>query len=71
MIRTYFNAGSVSPMLEKTKKVALSENQMEEVDVALLDWPTVQKRLPWNVIILLGGGMALAEACQVIDLFLS
>ncbi|KAK2193452.1 hypothetical protein NP493_12g00003 [Ridgeia piscesae] len=31
----------------------------------LLDWKTVQKKLAWDVIIILGGGFALAEACQV------
>nr|XP_006814711.1 PREDICTED: solute carrier family 13 member 5-like [Saccoglossus kowalevskii] len=31
---------------------------------ALLDWHTVNTKLPWNVVILLGGGFALAEACK-------
>nr|XP_060613708.1 solute carrier family 13 member 2 [Anolis sagrei ordinatus] len=32
---------------------------------ALLDWPTVHKNMPWNIIILLGGGFALAKGCEV------
>ena len=31
----------------------------------LLDWDTVQHKLPWNVVILLGSGFALAEGAQV------
>ena len=30
----------------------------------LLDWPTVQRNLPWNVVILLGSGFALATGAQ-------
>ena len=30
----------------------------------LLDWPTVQQKLPWNVVILLGSGFALATGAQ-------
>lgn len=30
----------------------------------ILDWPTVNKQMPWSVIILLGGGFALADACK-------
>ena len=31
----------------------------------LLDWDTVQRKLPWNVVILLGAGFVLAEASKV------
>ena len=32
---------------------------------ALLDWPLVHKKYPWSIIFLMGGGFALAEACEV------
>ena len=41
----------------------------EEKDIvkvpALLEWDVVNQKMAWNVIILLGGGFALAEACKV------
>ena len=41
----------------------------EEKDIvrvpALLEWDVVSQKMAWNVIILLGGGFALAEACKV------
>ncbi|XP_077995945.1 solute carrier family 13 member 2-like [Glandiceps talaboti] len=30
----------------------------------LLDWKTVHHKLPWGIVLLLGGGFALAEGCQ-------
>lgn len=38
------------------------EFSLEKSSPALLDWVTVEKRLPWGVILLLGGGFALADA---------
>ncbi|XP_071945333.1 Na(+)/citrate cotransporter-like [Antedon mediterranea] len=31
---------------------------------ALLDWKITQKKLAWNIILLLGGGFALADGCE-------
>ncbi len=31
----------------------------------LLDWDSIQRKLPWNVIILLGSGFAIADAAEV------
>ena len=31
----------------------------------LLDWQTVQRKMPWGTIVLLGGGLALAEGTKV------
>ncbi|XP_032902264.1 solute carrier family 13 member 5-like [Amblyraja radiata] len=31
----------------------------------LLEWKEVQRKLPWNVVLLLGGGFALVKGCEV------
>jgi sodium-dependent dicarboxylate transporter 2/3/5 len=36
--------------------------------VALLDWQTVEKRLPWGIILLFGGGFAMAKAFETTEL---
>ncbi|XP_041483637.1 solute carrier family 13 member 5-like [Lytechinus variegatus] len=38
----------------------------EEAQISpLLTWPVVQEKIAWNIIILIGGGMALADGCKV------
>ncbi|XP_070553681.1 Na(+)/citrate cotransporter-like [Ptychodera flava] len=43
---------------------ARNDHSIPRPKEALLDWHTVNTKLPWNVVILLGGGFALAEACK-------
>ena len=31
----------------------------------LLDWKTVKSKMPWDVVLLISGGFALAEATEV------
>ena len=43
----------------------LSDTSEIEPAPGLLDWKTVHKKMAWDVIIILGGGFAMATACQV------
>ncbi len=43
----------------------LSEDTKPGPVPALLDWEIIHQKLPWNVIIVLGGGFALADSCKV------
>ncbi|XP_041053376.1 solute carrier family 13 member 5-like isoform X3 [Carcharodon carcharias] len=47
--------------LKGSKKRISDKKQVKK----LLDWNTVQHKLPWNVVLLLGGGFALAKGCEV------
>ncbi|XP_069744271.1 Na(+)/dicarboxylate cotransporter 3 isoform X2 [Narcine bancroftii] len=37
----------------------------EKVNPPLLSWAKIQTNLPWNVILLIGGGYALAKGCEI------
>lgn len=41
-----------------------SMNTPPESSPSLISWKTVETKLPWGVIILLGGGFALSDACE-------
>lgn len=41
------------------------DNRPRKSVPAILDWPTVEKKFPWGVLLLIGGGFALADACEV------
>lgn len=40
------------------------DNRPRKPVPAILDWPTVEKKFPWGVLLLIGGGYALADACE-------
>lgn len=42
-----------------------SEVRQKPVYTPLLTWPVAQAKMPWGIIILLGGGFALAKGCKV------
>uniref|UniRef100_UPI00398EF926 Na(+)/citrate cotransporter-like n=1 Tax=Pristiophorus japonicus TaxID=55135 RepID=UPI00398EF926 len=42
-----------------------AEQQTKSSIPRLLEWNLVQRKLPWSVVLLLGGGFALAKGCEV------
>ncbi|KAJ8386224.1 hypothetical protein AAFF_G00175440 [Aldrovandia affinis] len=52
--RFWFKSGSLD-----------AESQSWAASPSLLTWKVVQKKLPWNIVLLLGGGFALAKGSEV------
>ncbi|XP_072326076.1 Na(+)/citrate cotransporter-like isoform X1 [Scyliorhinus torazame] len=52
---------------KRTKTVSSDSMRVRETTEIrkLLNWTTVQHKLPWSVVLLLGGGFALAKGCEV------
>nr|XP_014349841.1 PREDICTED: solute carrier family 13 member 2 [Latimeria chalumnae] len=51
--------------LDSSEQTRERDEQKYKAPSALLMWNTVHKKMPWNVVILLGGGFALAKGSEV------
>lgn len=43
----------------------MQQRQKPKAPPALLQWKVVHKQMPWNIVLLLGGGYALASGSEV------
>ncbi|CAL8104199.1 unnamed protein product [Calicophoron daubneyi] len=55
---------AVNP-LEMYRRQKRPSAQQDKEDLFLLPWSTAQQRMPWGVILILGGGYALSDICKV------
>ncbi|XP_059827417.1 Na(+)/citrate cotransporter-like [Hypanus sabinus] len=49
---------------QSTEEGMAARQQTESPGTRLLEWKLVQKKVSWNVVLLLGGGFALARGCE-------
>ncbi|KAM4701576.1 solute carrier family 13 member 2-like [Discoglossus pictus] len=56
---------SEMPSLKYENPQQTDQKPRVHVPPALLDWKTVNQRMPWSIVILLGGGFALARGSEV------
>ena len=56
---------SVLKFLLQKKQVVLCAFSSTEPHETILDWKPTQRKFPWNIVLLLGAGFALAKACEV------
>ncbi|XP_063306016.1 solute carrier family 13 member 2-like isoform X1 [Pelobates fuscus] len=67
---TMFFFPSEMPSLKRQDTGQLGEKASIKVPPPLLDWATINQKMPWSIIILLGGGFALAKGSEVSGLSL-
>ncbi|CAH2219981.1 solute carrier family 13 member 2 [Pelobates cultripes] len=67
---TMFFFPSEMPSLKRQDTGHLGEKASIKVPPPLLDWATINQKMPWSIIILLGGGFALAKGSEVSGLSL-
>jgi len=61
---------SKNPLSYFRKSEAIDEKELTKTEEnrpssSLLAWKTAQSRIAWDVILLIGAGLALARACEV------
>uniref|UniRef100_A0A8D0G971 Solute carrier family 13 member 5 n=1 Tax=Sphenodon punctatus TaxID=8508 RepID=A0A8D0G971_SPHPU len=56
-----FISGWATTLFNKERECKYWDTNLQPQNTPLLDWKVVQKKMPWNIVLLLGGGFALAN----------